>query len=210
MLLGDLRELFDHEREVFGREPSGVLFGKEIAAELGKREDRPWPEHGRDRKPITPAQIAALLKPLEIPTNKTVRRGDKTDKGYKRSDCEDAFARYLPPQPVTRSQPSNSAAFGEDGSVTADARVTDQELEKLKQAAGCDRVTDREPAPPREVLDRRFPRGDLWGADVGVISRRGDASLRKLLVLGATAVIRFGKPGRASWGRRRCARGLRR
>lgn len=33
---------------------------------------------------------------------------------------------------------------------------------------------------------------------LGRISRQGDASLRKLLVLGATAVIRFAKAGRAS------------
>jgi transposase len=32
----------------------------------------------------------------------------------------------------------------------------------------------------------------------GRISRQGDAGLRRLLVLGATAVIRFAKPGRAS------------
>jgi hypothetical protein len=89
MLLGDLREMFD-------RAPSGVLFGREVAAELAKREDRPWPEYGRDHKPITPVQIAALLKPFEIPTNKTVRRDDETAKGYRCEECEDAFARYLP------------------------------------------------------------------------------------------------------------------
>jgi transposase len=33
---------------------------------------------------------------------------------------------------------------------------------------------------------------------LGAISRQGDAALRKLLVLGATAVIRFAKPGKAS------------
>ncbi len=148
MLLGDLRELFD-------REPSGVLFSNEISAELTKREDRPWPEYGRARKPITPTQIAALLKPFEIPTNKSVRRGDDTGKGYKRQDYEDVFNRYLSPQSVTRSQPNNTAAFGGNGSVTPEGDVTEEDCQTTRASADCDRVTDREPVAAEEVGEWR-------------------------------------------------------
>jgi putative DNA primase/helicase len=92
MLLGDLRELFS-------REPSGVLFTREILAKLHSDETRPWPEwkHGR---PITDRQLAAQLKPYKIQP-KTVRRGNETEKGYMLAWFEDTFARYLPPRSVT-------------------------------------------------------------------------------------------------------------
>jgi hypothetical protein len=112
----------------------------------------------RDKKPITTVQIAALLKPFEIPTNKTVRRAHDTAKGYKREDCEDAFARYLPPRSVTRSQPSNPAAFGEHGSVTPIPVVTDQESGKHKHSVGCDLVTAGAQVPVADVTDQRFVR----------------------------------------------------
>lgn len=56
MLLRDLCEMF-------GAEPSGVLFVREIIAMLHKRDDRPWSEW-KSGKPITSRQIATLLKPL--------------------------------------------------------------------------------------------------------------------------------------------------
>jgi putative DNA primase/helicase len=91
LLLSDLRELFDAEPA------SGVLFTAEIIAKLVSRDDRPWGEYGKKRLPITSRQIAALLKPFGIATHQTVRRGDTTNKGYRREDLEDTFARYLPP-----------------------------------------------------------------------------------------------------------------
>ena len=47
------------------------------------------------RKPITPSQLAALLKPLKI-RPKTHRINGKPDKGYLYSDFEDSFLRYIP------------------------------------------------------------------------------------------------------------------
>jgi Protein of unknown function (DUF3631) len=87
MLLADLKALFDRER------PTDALFTDQILAALGVMEQRPWPEY-RSGKPITSHQLAALLKPLKVRSN-TVRRGERTNKGYRREDLEDAFARYL-------------------------------------------------------------------------------------------------------------------
>jgi hypothetical protein len=89
MLLADLREMF-------AAEPSGVLFSHEILPALHKREDRPWSEWGKIGKPITGRQVASLLKPLEVKTNQTVRRGAERDKGYHVAWFEDLFVRYLP------------------------------------------------------------------------------------------------------------------
>jgi putative DNA primase/helicase len=139
-LLADLRALFEAV-------PSGVLFTKEILADLVKRDDRPWSEW-KNGKPITGRQVAALLKPLGITTNQTVRRGIDHDKGYRRKDMEDAFERYLPAsQSVTRGQVADSAAFTDFRSVTHENDVTDTTLENLSIPAGCHRVTDREPPP---------------------------------------------------------------
>jgi hypothetical protein len=146
LLLADLRELFTAE-------PSAVLFIKEILAALHTRDDRHWSEYGKAAKPITGPGVAALLRPLGIPTNKTVRRGDKTDKGYRAEWFDDAFVRYLSAiQTVTRSQMSDSAGLGDSQSVTPREIVTDAMREKPSIPADCDRVTDQEPVPLEEEL----------------------------------------------------------
>ena len=157
MLLADLRELFN-------REPSGVLFTREILAALHKDETRPWPEW-KNGKPMTDRQLAALLKDLGIKP-KTVRRGSETDKGYKFEWFEDVFARYLTPlQSVTASQVRNSAAFEPPRSVTTAADVTDKHLEKSSISAGCDGVTDRRPLYRRDDAGEwpeRDPEEAVW------------------------------------------------
>src|SRR5262249_39061795 len=47
------------------------------------------------RKPISPNQIANLLRRFEISPSK-IRFGDKPLQGYNRSDFKEAFERYLP------------------------------------------------------------------------------------------------------------------
>jgi putative DNA primase/helicase len=122
-----------------------VLFTSEILAALAQRDDRPWPEY-RSGKPITARQLAALLRPLGIMTNHTVRRGARTEKGYRLDWFDDSFARYLPTlQSVTRSQVADSVAFGDFRSVTRSENVTDKNPQNTNISAGCDRVTDREP-----------------------------------------------------------------
>jgi putative DNA primase/helicase len=147
-LLADLRDLFDAE-------PSGVLFTEEMLKALAKRDDRAWPEWGKAGRPISGRQVAALLKPLGIKTNKTVRRGANTDKGYRREWFDDAFARYLPnlapSQSVTRSQVADSTAFSDSRSVTRFSAVTDTISENPSVSAVVTDVSDRSP-----------PRGDYY------------------------------------------------
>jgi hypothetical protein len=96
LLLSDLRELFDPApgRDNPDARPSEVLFSSEIVTKLNQREDRPWATRGRDG--ITANQVARLLKPFGIVTNKTVRRGAQTGKGFRREWFDEAFQRYLP------------------------------------------------------------------------------------------------------------------
>ncbi len=59
----------------------------------------------RSRGPITKNQVAALLKDFEIrpvvvhPT----KRADVSRHGYRVAQFEDAFARFLPPEPNIRT-----------------------------------------------------------------------------------------------------------
>jgi hypothetical protein len=59
-------------------------------------EDKKWPEF-KAGKPITPAQIAALLKPFGIKPRK-VQSDDGVKRqvqGYRFDQFEEAFGRYL-------------------------------------------------------------------------------------------------------------------
>jgi hypothetical protein len=92
-LLADLRNLFDEEHD--------RLSSAEIVAALIARDDRPWSELGKARKPLTKAGLARLLRPFLI-VPRTIRLpDDKTPKGYVLDDLKDAFLRYLPNAPLS-------------------------------------------------------------------------------------------------------------
>lgn len=143
MLLADLREMFASEQ-------SGVLFTAEILRQLCDRDDRPWPEYKRG-KPITPTQLAAILKPLKISSG-TVRRGEHTMKGYQAAQFADAWQRYLPPpsasggSAVTTSQPAASLALPAPTPVTTAKAVTAAKAPNAAETATCDVVTGGGPS----------------------------------------------------------------
>jgi hypothetical protein len=58
-----------------------------------KLEGRPWTKFNGLR-PICPSEIAGVLRPYGI-NPATIRVCAKVAKGYRRSDFEDAFARFL-------------------------------------------------------------------------------------------------------------------
>jgi len=92
-LLSDLRDIFDSNPN------TEWLSSKDIAARLTLMEERPWPEY-KYRQPITPRQIAGILKPFGIsPVQK--RLGRVNHRGYFRSSFDDAFSRYLDPKDST-------------------------------------------------------------------------------------------------------------
>jgi putative DNA primase/helicase len=160
LLLGDFHDLFEAE-------PSGILFTREILDALHKRDDRPWPEYGRAGKPITGRQIAALLKPLGISTNQTVRRGVEHGKGYHADDLADAWARYSRPasigDTVTSGGFRGSQQFSIGDKAGTDASVvTDTICENPSIYAGCHRVTDRKPRSRCDEWPERDPEAAVW------------------------------------------------
>jgi hypothetical protein len=70
-------------------------------------EDRPWSEW-RDGKPMSARGLAMLLDGFGIKPSQ-FRTAAGIIRGYRSRDFEEAFARYLPEQPVQTVQPVNEA-----------------------------------------------------------------------------------------------------
>jgi hypothetical protein len=150
MLLSDIRELF------YFRE-GDRLSSDDIVEHLVTLQDRPWPEW-KSGKPISKPQLARQLSHFKINSG-TVRFGSgrSTAKGYYRKDFEDAFDRYLPSQSVTPSQPSDTAGYSLNQSVTSNSVVTDWNPENSNKSAHCDGVTvSNGGIGPEESVDWEF------------------------------------------------------
>jgi hypothetical protein len=140
LLLRDMQQMFEEQKV-------DAIFSEDLAQKLRTMEERPWPEYGKHRKPISKIQIASLLRPFEI-RPKTVRLGTLTDKGYKLDTCQDAFQRYISPldppsQNVTPSQSNNDVVKSENQNVTLSPGVTDRKSQNPALNLVCDGVTDQ-------------------------------------------------------------------
>jgi putative DNA primase/helicase len=100
--------LLDDLRTVFGQQER--LPSKQILVALHAMEDRPWSEYGKKQEPITPHQLAALLRPFDI-TPKKWREGGQTVRGYIRADFTDTWDRWLT-TPSDTSAPHPQPATG--------------------------------------------------------------------------------------------------
>ena len=95
-LLAALRAMFAKNRT--------QITSEQVVQELLADPNSQWHEY-RGRGPITKNQVAALLKDFEIrpvvvhPT----KRADLSRHGYRAAQFEDAFARFLPPEPNIRT-----------------------------------------------------------------------------------------------------------
>jgi hypothetical protein len=85
-------------RAAFAAKATDQLTSEAIVGYLVSLEDRPWPEWGKTRKPISKTQVARLLAPLSISPGTVHPPGENHAKGYKKTAFRNAFARYLPPQ----------------------------------------------------------------------------------------------------------------
>jgi putative DNA primase/helicase len=88
-LLADIREAFGRERD--------VLSSAELVEQLARDPERPWAEWDRG-KPLTPRQLAGLLRPFSILSETIYRPRSPDAKGYRRARFEEAWEVYLPGQ----------------------------------------------------------------------------------------------------------------
>ncbi len=145
LLLGDLADML--------LEAGGRLASATLVERLAAMEERPWPEWHRGR-PITPRQVAMLLRPLGIMPRTLRLIGCDTAKGYVADDAalRDALARYLPRRSVTPSQLSLDAAEDAD-SIRHVADMLRMPLARNGSPdAACDGVTDGEAGADAEVV----------------------------------------------------------
>ncbi len=130
-------------RTVFAAKATDRIASEDLVAWLVSLEDRPWPEY-RGGKAISKALVARLLAPLHISPG-TIRLADeRTAKGYYRRTFDDAFARYLPAENVTTSQPKGFRGAAPDFKTSRGNGCDVPELPKNPSVpAGCDVVTER-------------------------------------------------------------------
>jgi Protein of unknown function (DUF3631) len=100
-LLADLRQLFGSADRVSS---------ESLCSQLNADPEAPWSDW-RDGIGLTPRALAGLLRRYEIRSRTVSLGGNDTAKGYKREDFEDAWRRYLDPDPSGPSGPSNHAGL---------------------------------------------------------------------------------------------------
>jgi putative DNA primase/helicase len=104
--------------DIFTSSSANKLPSIEITDALTNMEGREWAEWGRARKPITPNQLATLLRRFKI-SPRTIKLADaSTAKGYHRAMFDEAFARYLPQPPVPKRHPVTLSENVEDSAIS--------------------------------------------------------------------------------------------
>ncbi len=147
-LLADLRVIYLGQSAV-------QMASADICKKLGEMEDRPWPEW-KQGKPITPNQMAGLLRPFGIRPG-TIRQGNATPKGYPKEAFEDAWARYLSPsapeggsQTATPPQANSKADLRVADRVMADAPEDRSATGKPAENLSCGGVADQNTPQPAD------------------------------------------------------------
>ena len=143
MLLGDIKAMFDEKQSTAWRRSKSVSANGDGGAALGRMEG----SKGSSPKPLTPNQLARLLKPFGIAPTGTIRVGNRTAKGYYRHQFTEAWDRYRAEGAEGVNQPSqrhNATATGTSATSQpsqADPDVTVEKCEKPLGPNDCDGVT---------------------------------------------------------------------
>jgi putative DNA primase/helicase len=99
--------LLEDIKSVFAELGATRMPSVDLCQRLGAMDDRPWPEW-RHSKPMTPPQLAAVLRPFRIRPTTYRPPGGAPVKGYLLDSFEEAFARYL--APATPSSPTEGGS----------------------------------------------------------------------------------------------------
>ncbi len=138
-LLTDIREIFDAKKTDF-------IPTKDLLEALATIDEGRWIEINISRG-LTAQSMAKLLKPFGIGPRQT-RVGETNPRGYHRQDFTDAWARYLPPQPVTPVTAQSGSALSPTSSpLHKDASNSSENAEKPHGDRTVTGVTDVDPSP---------------------------------------------------------------
>jgi hypothetical protein len=109
-----LELLLAHIRDVFAEKMDLEITSADLVKELVAIKGRPWVEMGKSGKPLTTNRLARMLKSLAIAPDHI--DPETRVRGYKLSQFEEAFSRYLPSEGVSnRSTVQNAANTGNGG-----------------------------------------------------------------------------------------------
>ncbi len=144
-LLGDIRALFRTRS-------SPTIGSEEILAQLHRMEERPWPEW-RERTPLSARQLAMLLQPFGINPMKWKQEGT-THRGYLRESFNDAFSRYLPPEPPQAPPASAQSTYRQNQPATETPKIAEtgadysSKIKAVADVAGSKSHDDEEGRQP--------------------------------------------------------------
>ena len=148
-------ELLADIHELYVKAKVDRLASSDLCTRLVLLEERPWGtwKHG---KPMTPTQLARLVKPFGV-SSRTVRfEGTGLSKGYLVDDFRDAFERYLSSPAggnplLKRNNDTTSAQSGDDPlfrKVTEGACYVSENGLNPAPRAECVSVTSQTPQNP--------------------------------------------------------------
>jgi putative DNA primase/helicase len=143
-------ELLADIQLLYARDDVDRFASSDLCGRLALLEERPWSEWKKG-KPITPPQLARLLRQFHV-SSRTVRfEGQGLSKGYLLEDFADAFERYVPLSPLENplSKRNNDTSRAQSGdeplfqSVTKEACYVSENGLNPAPRAECVSVTDR-------------------------------------------------------------------
>jgi hypothetical protein len=140
-LLSDVRETLKPDEQVIA---TADLIGRLCAL-----DESPWAEYNfkareEEQRRIQPRQVSTLLRDYAVKPE-VVRIGLSTPRGYKRSDLERAWRRYIPPTVcATAQQHRQDASSSGSSSATQDENVADRGSPEPTPGKDCCVVTDRD------------------------------------------------------------------
>jgi putative DNA primase/helicase len=156
MLLADIREVFETKA-------TDRLASSDLTDALSEMKDRPWSDW-RNGKAITQNGLARLLRPYRDANGRpiapeTIRTTpDRTAKGYRRSQFEEAFTRYaaIPPHSNRNSvtSPIESTQLAHSQPSHGSGLLRFENGERSNNSGHCYAVTVEEPSDAQE--------GDEW------------------------------------------------
>jgi Protein of unknown function (DUF3631) len=135
-LLGDIKL-------VFGTAES--MWTEDLLRHLHEMPERPWCEYGRQRKPISPRQLASLLKPFGIAATQ-VWKGSVNKRGYTSEQFFSAWARYLSASPL---EATDSATSSDLPSARGSSSLAHGNPPKSAETAGSSTLANSEPVSGR-------------------------------------------------------------
>lgn len=98
------------------------MSSKELCKQLAALEEQPW-QAWRHSRPLTPAQLARLLRPFEI-RSQDIWQQKRCAKGYALEAFREAFDRYLP-DCLPHSAQDSDALVREDARLSSGSGVPD-------------------------------------------------------------------------------------